>query len=62
MHKLKSSFAQFFSDDRLRWAFILPSAILLALFALPLFALVARSISEDFSAMPFQSRRSRHCD
>lgn len=35
-------------DDHLVWIFILPSAVLLALFVLPFFALFERSIDPDF--------------
>jgi molybdate transport system permease protein len=39
---------QFISDNHLVWIFILPSAILLAFFALPFLALFERSIDPDF--------------
>ena len=48
MKTRKNSFARFLSDDHWTWIFILPSVILLALFALPLFALFVRSINESF--------------
>src|SRR6185503_13265704 len=48
MNRLKSYFTRFFHDGPLNWIFILPSAILLALFALPLLALFLRSINEGF--------------
>ena len=62
MNKLRISFTRFLSDGRLNWIFILPSAILLALFALPLLALFIRSINESFfdhafSEQAFQSLR-----
>jgi molybdate transport system permease protein len=62
MDKLKSSFTYFLSDGRLSWIFFLPSAILLALFALPLFALFARTLREGlfgyaFSEPAFQALR-----
>jgi molybdate transport system permease protein len=48
MNRLKHLFTQSLYDGHLNWIFILPSAILLALFVLPLFALFVRSINEDF--------------
>jgi len=48
MSKLKKSFSQFFNDGYLDWIFILPSAILLALFVMPLAALLIRSLNMDF--------------
>jgi len=48
MNRLKNLSAKFLNDRHLNWVFILPSAILLALFALPLLALFVRSISDDF--------------
>lgn len=48
MNRIKYLFARFLNDGHLHWVFILPSAILLALFALPLFALFVRSINESF--------------
>ena len=44
MNRLK----QLFNDGHLNWIFILPSAILLALFALPLLALFVRTIRDGF--------------
>jgi len=48
MSKLKHLTKQFINDGHLVWVFIIPSAILLALFALPLFALLVRSIDSNF--------------
>lgn len=48
MKRLKNSFTRFSSDGPLIWVFVLPSAILLALFALPLLALFLRSMKEGF--------------
>jgi molybdate transport system permease protein len=46
----------FFDDGHLIWIFILPSAIMLALFLLPLIALFARSINEDFFKYAFSEQ------
>jgi molybdate ABC transporter, permease protein len=43
-------------DGRLNWIFILPSAILLALFALPLLALFLRSMDENFFTYAFSEQ------
>jgi len=56
MNKHKGLFQQFLNDGHLNWVFILPSAILLALFALPLFALFVRSISESFFSFAFSEQ------
>ena len=48
MSKLKHFTKQIINDGHLVWVFIIPSAILLALFALPLLALFVRSIDSDF--------------
>lgn len=48
MSKLKHLTTQFIDDGHLVWVFIIPSAIMLALFALPLFALFVRSFNQDF--------------
>jgi molybdate transport system permease protein len=45
-----------FHDGYLNWLFILPSTILLALFALPLFALFVRSIREGFFTFAFSEQ------
>ena len=58
MNKTKYPAIRFLSDGHLNWVFILPSAILLALFALPLFALFVRSIDKAFLATRFQNRHS----
>jgi molybdate transport system permease protein len=44
MNRLK----HLFNDGHLNWIFILPSSVLLALFALPVLALFVRSINEGF--------------
>lgn len=56
MDRHKSFFARFITDDRLNWVFILPSLVLLALFALPLFALFVRSISDHFLTYAFSEQ------
>jgi len=47
---------QFISDRHLIWIFIIPSTILLALFALPFFALFERSITPDFFDYAFSEQ------
>jgi molybdate transport system permease protein len=47
---------QIFKNGHLVWVFILPSAILLALFALPFFALFERSIDPDFFNYAFSEQ------
>jgi molybdate transport system permease protein len=59
MKRLKTSFTRFLSDGHLIWVFVLPSAILLALFALPLFALFLRSMNEGFFAYAFSEESSK---
>ena len=49
MNKLKT-----FSDSK--WIFIIPGIFLLALFLLPLFALLVRSINEDFFTYAFSEQ------
>jgi molybdate transport system permease protein len=56
MNRLKNLSAKFLNDRHLNWVFILPSAILLALFALPLLALFVRSISDDFFGFAFSEQ------
>lgn len=48
MNNFKHFFSRFLRDGHLVWLFIIPSAILLALFVLPLFAVFARSIDAEF--------------
>ncbi len=48
MDKLKTFFNRFLHDGHLSWLFIIPSALLLALFVLPLFAVFVRSIDANF--------------
>jgi molybdate transport system permease protein len=45
-----------FDHGHLNWLFILPSAVLLALFALPLFALFVRSIRDGFFTFAFSDQ------
>lgn len=59
MKKLKTSFTRFLSDGHLIWLFMLPSAILLALFALPMFALFFRSMDEGFFAYAFSEESAK---
>jgi molybdate transport system permease protein len=47
---------QLIDDRHLNWIFIVPSVILLALFALPLFALFVRSVNEGFFAYAFSDQ------
>jgi molybdate transport system permease protein len=56
MKKFKNSFTHFLNDGHLNWIFILPSAVLLALFVVPLFALFLRSIKEDFFSYAFSEQ------
>ncbi len=48
MTKQKSIIHHFITGSSSKWLFIFPSAFLLALFALPLVALISRSFSNDF--------------
>jgi len=48
MTKLRKFFHQLQDEGYSKWIFVIPSAILLALFALPLAALILRSVSSDF--------------
>ena len=56
MNRLKNSFTRFINEGHWNWLFILPSAILLALFALPLFALFVRSIRDGFFSYAFSEQ------
>ena len=56
MNRLKNSFTRFLNEGHWNWLFILPSAILLALFALPLFALFVRSIRDGFFNYAFSEQ------
>ena len=53
MNRLHNLFIRFLRDGHLVWVFILPSAILLALFALPLLTLFIRSSNEGFFIYAF---------
>ena len=48
MRKLRRFMGRFQNAGHLNWVFVIPSAILLALFVLPIFALFVRSINQDF--------------
>jgi molybdate transport system permease protein len=48
MTKIRAIIHQLLDEGYSKWIFIIPSATLLALFAIPLFALVLRSINSDF--------------
>jgi molybdate transport system permease protein len=48
MNKFKHFFSRFLHNDHLSWLFVIPSAILLALFVLPLLAVFVRSIDANF--------------
>jgi len=48
MSRLKKTANQLFTDGRLNWVFIIPSAILLALFWIPFLALLLRSFNSEF--------------
>lgn len=48
MSTLKTLMSRFLNQVYSKWIFIIPSIILLALFVLPLFALLLRSINRDF--------------
>jgi len=55
--KKKGNFSpKLFDDGHLIWLFILPSMIMLALFALPLFSLFVRSIQNDFFTYAFSEQ------
>jgi len=48
MMKLREFSRRYFAEGTSKWIFLLPSLILLAFFALPLIALIYRSIAPDF--------------
>ncbi len=50
MNKLREFSRQLFREGTSKWIFLLPSLILLTFFALPLIALIYRSIAPDFFA------------
>lgn len=56
MAELKNPLKQLLKDGHVNWIFILPGAILLALFALPLVALFVRSLHEDFFSFAFSEQ------
>jgi molybdate transport system permease protein len=56
MKNIQNRLRQLRFDSSSKWIFILPSAILVALFALPLAALVLRSINPDFFTNAFSKQ------
>lgn len=56
MPTLKSYFSRLFHDGHLNWLFIIPSAILLALFVLPLLAVFIRSLDANFFKNAFSEQ------
>ncbi|HXD09770.1 MAG TPA: ABC transporter permease [Anaerolineales bacterium] len=56
MNKLRQLFTRLLNDGHLNWLFIVPSAILLALFALPIFALFVRAVNQDFFSYAFSEQ------
>ncbi|MGB8982264.1 MAG: ABC transporter permease [Anaerolineales bacterium] len=56
MNKVKHFFSRFLHDGYWTWLFILPSALLLALFVLPLFAVFVRSVDTNFFANAFSEQ------
>lgn len=56
MNRHKTSFAEAFNESYLPWVFIIPGAVLLALFVLPLLALFVRSINEGFFDYAFSEQ------
>lgn len=56
MKNLKPFFSRFLHDGHLVWLFIVPSALLMALFVLPLFAVFVRSIDADFFSNAFSEQ------
>jgi len=56
MSKLKGLIHQLHNKGCSRWIFIIPGSILLTLFVLPLLAVFARSINEDFFTYAFSAQ------
>ncbi len=56
MSKFKRFISRFINTSHLSWIFIIPGGILLALFALPLFALLVRSVNRDFFSNAFSEQ------
>jgi molybdate transport system permease protein len=56
MNAFNRFFRQFLHDGHLRWLFIIPSALLLALFVLPLFAVFVRSLDVNFFRNAFSEQ------
>ena len=56
MNKLKHYIGRFLNDGHLNWVFIIPSALLLSLFVLPLFALFVRSLNKEFFSYAFSEQ------
>jgi ABC-type sulfate transport system permease component len=53
---MKKIFSRFLHDGYVIWFFIIPSAILLALFVLPLFAVFVRAIDDSFFIHAFSEQ------
>lgn len=56
MKNINNSLQRFFGESHLIWVFILPSAIMLALFVLPLLALFTRSFQAGFFTYMFSEQ------
>jgi molybdate transport system permease protein len=56
MTKIRGLVHQFFDEGYSKWIFIIPGGILLALFGLPLAALILRSINSDFFKNAFSEQ------
>jgi molybdate transport system permease protein len=56
MNKLKHFIGRFLNDGHLNWVFIIPSALLLSLFVLPLLALFVRSLNKEFFSYAFSEQ------
>jgi len=56
MTRIRKFFYQLLDEGYSKWIFIIPSVIMLALFALPLVALVLRSINSDFLKNAFSEQ------
>ena len=56
MNKFKHFFNRFLHESHLGWLFIIPSAMLLALFVIPLVAVFARSIDDNFFTNAFSEQ------
>src|SRR5262249_12979266 len=56
MDKSQPFLRQFLNDVESRWIFIIPSLLLIGLFFLPLVALIARSLDQDFFTNAFSEQ------